>query len=222
MSALPRRLPPAVVHHPPAPRLLAGGRRVTAVVVGAFGALVVNGRPALPLLAVPAAAFVILVRLTTRRRQRQHQRKQEIRQLPTAVAFAQLAVAAGSAPRNIPVLLGRYLDAPAVGRWHLAAGSIGSGASLSRAVDTAFADAPDEVVRLPLLLEHADRAGIDLQPTLARLADDVRRHRMAELDERAQRLAVRLLFPLVLCLLPAFVLLSMVPLAAGLWADLPW
>ena len=58
----------------------------------------------------------------------------------------------------------------------------------------------------------ADRDGLPLAPVLERLAADARQMRRRHLDEQARRLPVRLAVPLVLCTLPSFALLTVVPL----------
>jgi Flp pilus assembly protein TadB len=58
----------------------------------------------------------------------------------------------------------------------------------------------------------ADRDGLPLAPVLERLAADARQMRRRRFDERARRLPVRLAVPLVLCTLPSFALLTVVPL----------
>lgn len=67
-------------------------------------------------------------------------------------------------------------------------------------------------------LEPAWTDGVDPEPLLAHAAAAIRRTRQAKAREAAARLGVRLVLPLGLCLLPAFVLLGLVPvlLAAGL------
>jgi pilus assembly protein TadC len=83
-----------------------------------------------------------------------------------------------------------------------------------------FADA---VTTLPAVLGHsadtladgfaaADRDGLPLAPVLERLAAEARQMRRRQIDERARRLPVRLSVPLVLCTLPSFALLTVVPL----------
>ena len=64
-------------------------------------------------------------------------------------------------------------------------------------------------------LASADRYGLPIGPVLDRLADDVRddRRRLAERDART--LPVKLSFPLVVCTLPSFVLLAIVPAVLG-------
>lgn len=58
----------------------------------------------------------------------------------------------------------------------------------------------------------ADRYGLPLAPVLERLADDARQQRRRRIDTLARQLPVRLALPLVLCTLPSFVLLAVVPL----------
>jgi hypothetical protein len=61
-------------------------------------------------------------------------------------------------------------------------------------------------------LAAADRYGLPLAPVLERLAGEARLHRRRQAEALARQLPVRLAGPLVLCTLPAFVLLSIVPL----------
>lgn len=61
--------------------------------------------------------------------------------------------------------------------------------------------------------------GTPLVPMLARVADEQRTRLRRASEERARQVPVRLLFPLVLLILPAFVLLTVVPgVAEGLGA----
>ena len=63
----------------------------------------------------------------------------------------------------------------------------------------------------------AKRDGVPIRSVLAHLADDARRQQRRELESTVRRLPVRLTFPLACCSLPAFVVLTVVPLlAAGL------
>jgi tight adherence protein C len=70
---------------------------------------------------------------------------------------------------------------------------------------TAFVDA----------LATADRYGLPLGPVLDRLADDIRGERRRRAERHARTLPVRLSFPLVVCTLPSFVLLAIVPALLG-------
>lgn len=60
----------------------------------------------------------------------------------------------------------------------------------------------------------AEREGSSIRSLLGRLADDARRQRRHDLQAAVRRLPVRLTFPLACCSLPAFVLLTVIPLLA--------
>jgi tight adherence protein C len=61
----------------------------------------------------------------------------------------------------------------------------------------------------------ADRYGLPLGPVLDRLGADVRADRSRQAQARARTLPVKLAFPLVVCTLPSFVLLAIVPAVLG-------
>lgn len=71
-------------------------------------------------------------------------------------------------------------------------------------------DALDEV------LSFAGRAGVPAGALLRAEADEARRSAASETRRRAESLAVRLMLPLGLCLLPAFVAVGVVPVVASL------
>jgi tight adherence protein C len=86
-----------------------------------------------------------------------------------------------------------------------------------------FADALNQLhlqlgaIAQPLVdsLSSAERYGLPLAPVLERLAFEARQQRRRESDAAARELPVRLAMPLVLCTLPSFVLLTIVPLLLG-------
>lgn len=64
-------------------------------------------------------------------------------------------------------------------------------------------------------LATADRYGLPIAPVLDRLSVDVRADRTRRAERDARRLPVKLAFPLVVCTLPSFVLLAIVPAVLG-------
>lgn len=64
-------------------------------------------------------------------------------------------------------------------------------------------------------LATADRYGLPLGPVLDRLAGDIRDERRRRAERHARTLPVRLAFPLVMCTLPSFVLIAIVPALLG-------
>lgn len=73
----------------------------------------------------------------------------------------------------------------------------------------------DGIRPLVAALVDAERYGSALGPSLDRLAEESRRSRQRRAEEVARRVPVKLLFPLVTCVLPAFGLLTVAPLIAG-------
>ena len=61
----------------------------------------------------------------------------------------------------------------------------------------------------------ADRYGLPLGPVLDRLATEARAERRRRAEADARSLPVKLSFPLVVCTLPSFVLLAIVPAVLG-------
>jgi tight adherence protein C len=92
------------------------------------------------------------------------------------------------------------------------------------ALGATFAEALDDVAeRAPPLrpladaLLASDRLGAPVGPALARLAAEQRAELRRHAETQARRVPVRLLFPLVFVVLPAFGLLTVIPtLLAGL------
>jgi hypothetical protein len=91
-----------------------------------------------------------------------------------------------------------------------------TGARLADTIERLPEQLGTEAVRpLVTAITDAERYGAALGPTLDRLADDARRSRQRRAEEAARRVPVKLLFPLVTCILPAFGLLTVAPLIAG-------
>lgn len=135
--------------------------------------------------------------------------------LPVTIDVLSVAVAAGCTP---------YLAVDTAARWSppALAGPF-SEVLHSSSLGVGFGDALDAVAtRVPRLrdlvraLLIADRTGAPVAPALERLAAEERSALRRRAEERARRVPVRLLFPLVFLVLPAFGLLTVVPaLLAG-------
>lgn len=134
--------------------------------------------------------------------------------LPDAVDLFSLAVGAGlTVPLALPIVAKRA--PPPLGPALAAADRRRSlGEPL---VDALGAVLPEQESVRPLVavLVASLRDGAPLAEPLARLADDLRQDRQRAAEARARRVPVQMLFPLVLCTLPAFVLVTIVPVLAG-------
>jgi tight adherence protein C len=136
--------------------------------------------------------------------------------LPVTLDLLGVAVGAGCTP---------YLAVDMAARWAppgMAARM--AGVQHACALGATFAEALDDVAeRAPPLrpladaLLASDRLGAPVGPALARLAAEQRAELRRHAETHARRVPVRLLFPLVFVVLPAFGLLSVIPtLLAGL------
>jgi tight adherence protein C len=65
--------------------------------------------------------------------------------------------------------------------------------------------------RTVAVLERSESLGTPLKDSLVQLAADVRSSRAALAAEKARKAPVKMLFPLVFLVLPAFLLLTVVP-----------
>jgi Flp pilus assembly protein TadB len=112
------------------------------------------------------------------------------------------------AERGPPVLRPAFIDVT---------GQLDAGAPLADALPRLVDSVGEPTRAMVRAVLTAERDGVPIRSLLAHLADDARRQRRHELEAAIRRLPVRLTFPLACCSLPAFVLLTVVPLvAAGL------
>lgn len=134
--------------------------------------------------------------------------------LPTAVVL-DLLCAALEAGLSTQAALGATLDACA----EFVAPNIRDGL-LAVLADAGCARRPvgnvGELLGLTRALYLADRTGASVAPLLRRAAVDARAERRQRTAVAAGRLGVRLVLPLGLATLPAFVLLGVVPVVLGL------
>jgi pilus assembly protein TadC len=78
----------------------------------------------------------------------------------------------------------------------------------------------DVLAPLGHTLARAEASGSSVADAIERLADDLERAALATVEDRARAVGVRAAVPLGLCLLPAFILIGIVPTVAGLLATL--
>jgi tight adherence protein C len=137
------------------------------------------------------------------------------RELPDVVDLLILAVGAGLTVPLAVDAVGRHGE----GRVAAALGEAARRASLGVRLADSLTEMPvhlgDRARPLVAALVASERYGVPALPALERLADDGRDDRRRHAEAMARRLPVKLLFPLVLCTLPAFALLTVVPLLVG-------
>lgn len=175
-----------------------------------------------PVVAVAVAAGVAVRRVLVRRSVERRRRRALVDELPEVVDLLSLAVSAGlTVPHALRVVHERGSGALATQLGTVLEVSA-RGGSLADALDRTVDELGEEVRGLVRVVAGALRDGTTVAPALERLSDEVRVDRRRAAEERARRLPVQLLFPLVVCVLPAFALLTVVPLLAGSLSGLPW
>ena len=89
------------------------------------------------------------------------------------------------------------------------------GLGLADALDELPRRVGDEIRPLSAALAACERYGSPVGPALTRIAEELRADRRRRAEEAARRVPVKMIFPLVGCVLPAFALLTVAPLVAG-------
>lgn len=200
----------------PVSSLARSRRRVVLAAVGGAAIALIS-----PVLLVPAAlgAWAVARQRPLRARRRVDH---EIRvALPDAVDLLLLCCGAGlSLPLAHPQVADR-VPGPLGAALRAAATAADGGHPRADALAGALAALGDRAAGLgDVLVDHL-RYGAPLVPGLERLSAELRLDRRRHAEESARRVPVRLLGPLVACTLPAFAVLTVVPLVAASLHALP-
>lgn len=167
--------------------------------------------PALVMLSVAGAAAYRVPDFALARRARSRQADIE-RRVPDLVELLVATTEAGLAPavafrRSAEVLVGPLGD-----ELRLAVDEIDLGLPWREAMGRLVGrtDVPS-LARLVSTLARSNRLGTSVRTTLRNVAEDLRAERRARAEEAARRAPVKMLFPLVFLILPAFLLLTVGP-----------
>jgi tight adherence protein C len=168
------------------------------------------------LLAVGATSALgrVLVDVRARRRSRRDNYRLGA-ELPVTVDLLGVAVSAGCTPYLAVDMAVRWAPPLTAARLASVRDACALGATFADALDDLAARAPPLRAVADALLA-SDRLGAPVGPALARLATEQRADLRRRAEAHARRVPVRLLFPLVFVVLPAFGLLTVIPtLLAG-------
>ena len=178
-----------------------------AVALGPFGAL--------------AGLLTVVGVLAARRRARRRERDMAIeRGLPEVIDLLALVVGAG---RPVAVALADICPrVPEPFRSELAVvvRRSAAGEPFAESVRGLHEALGPRVAAIVHAVISAETDGAPLGPALVRAGDEAHRRRRVRAEEAARRVPVAMLFPLVFCILPAFCLLTVVPLLTGSIAEL--
>lgn len=138
------------------------------------------------------------------------------RAVPLAVDLLTVAARSGHNPRLALQATARWSPPALRAALELVERQCGLGASLGDALDELARHEP-ALREVAEVLAVGDRSGAPVADVLARLGDETRAALRRRAEAHARRVPVRLLFPLVFLVLPAFGLLTVVPaLLSGL------
>lgn len=142
------------------------------------------------------------------------------RQLPHVVRLLALALSAG-APVGLAL---RLVEEAFPGEATLVLRSARSQLELGMAPVAVWSEvaARSELAPLARALARAESLGAAPAGVLARLADDLEAVARADVEDRARAVGIRAAVPLGLCLLPAFLLLGVVPVVVAALSALRW
>jgi tight adherence protein C len=186
-----------------------------------FGAITV---PALlsPLCSL-AVALVLLARVVggPRRAERIRLRVWQST-VPDLVELVRLALFSGCTTHLTLRLIAQHAGGAVSEMLDRTAASLREGASTSQAIADLQTRVGAPIRPLCAALLGSERYGLPLTATLEALAVEARLSRQRDAEMRSRRLPVLLIFPLVVCILPAFALLTVVPLLGGGLSSLSW
>lgn len=187
----------------PAPAHWVGG-----AIVGAPLALVSIGPPAA---VVPIAALLVVRRRVVVARRRSADRL--LIEVGAVVDVVRVAVSGGLGVAGALDAAHRHVPPDRDAGLSTVVRGTGAGDSLDAALRAWTRSTGPPVGELTAVLRAADRGGVVMLDALADLGRDLRRRRRVGAERRARQLSVTLLLPLVLCVLPSFILLTVVPTA---------
>jgi pilus assembly protein TadC len=195
-----------VTRRPPDP--VADHRVGVAVALGLLGTVLH------PVVGVALGATPMGIDVLRRRRAKRRAVEELIVEVPDVVDLFRVAAGAGLTVRQAVEAVGAVIDGQLAPVFREVQRRVRLGARLADALGL-VGQVGEPARPLAGALISAERDGAALAVPLERAADHARDLRRRRAEEAARRVPVQLLFPLVACVLPAFALLTVVPLLAG-------
>lgn len=192
-----------------------GDLTLLAFTTTALGLLVVS-----PVLALLPVAVLVVVSSHHRRSAAAETGVATDRVLPEVIDLIILGVGSGLTSRHSLEMSLPWLQAPFSSAVSEVIRRSNGGEAFAVALEMATTELGPAARPLINTLIASETDGAALLPALLRVSDEARRRRRVEAENRARRVPVSMLFPLVLCILPAFALLTVVPLLIGTLTDL--
>lgn len=166
----------------------------------------------------PGAVVTLLVASAVPRWRRQREARLRLAaleaELPEVVDLLALAVGAGMTVAHAVAAVATRGLGPLSAELRVVAAEVAHGRRLADALDELPERAGEPARPLATTLAACERYGTPVAGALERLAAEAREQQRRRAEQAARRLPILLLFPLVLCILPAFALVAIVPLIA--------
>lgn len=189
-------------------------RRAVVAVAAGCGAWVVVGGTLGVLAGLVAGVVARRVLADAEPARVRRERDEARRELPHLVDLLAATLRAGHAPMSGLAVACSALPGPAAQRVRpvLAHGALGGSPA------AAWAVVADDDVLAPLgrALARSQRTGASVVEAVEQLAEELEREANAAAEDRARRVGVSAAVPLGVCLLPAFVLIGIVPTVAAM------
>lgn len=209
LSALGRQLSRGAVE-PEDEALVGGSALATGVATATFG-------PPGGLLLLLVAVAAVVARCRSRRRRRV---LEVDRHLPEVIDLLGLVVGAGRPTVSALSDISPRVAEPFRSELSAVVRRTAAGESFVDSVRRLRDSLGPSVATVVYAVTAAEVDGAPLRPALQRAADEAHRRRRVRAQEAARRVPVLMLFPLVFCVLPAFCLLTVVPLIVGTISEL--
>ena len=191
---------------------------VVAMALSVLASLTLFGMPTGLLVAVVAAPLAARVVSRLESGAVRRRRNRIASQLPGAIDLLIAVLDAGKPPVDAFTLVARATSDPLGAEFALIAGRL-SVTGEEQSVWEGLRAKP-EFAALGRSFRRAGRSGMPVGRILGRLADELRRERRANSQERARSVAVMTAAPLGVCFLPAFFLIGIVPTIFGAFVAL--
>jgi tight adherence protein C len=149
------------------------------------------------------------------RRSQRRRTRSALESLPDAIELLVLAIRSGLSPATAIEAVAGQVPAPLIDAFVETIHRLHRGQRLADALEVFPERFGPAAAGFSDALATADRFGLPIEPVLDRLAIDVRTDRRRYAERHARTLPVKLSFPLVICTLPSFVLLAIVPAVMG-------
>lgn len=152
-------------------------------------------------------------RMRGRRKRRSHRQRSLSGQAPVVADLLATAIAAGATIGEAMVVVTEAVDEPIRSRLRTVVNAIDMGADHH----SAWVEWLDEPALAPIAqaIIRSQHSGSPVSVVLDAAAADMRHSYRAEVEARARAAGVRVVAPLALCYLPAYLLVGVVPVVAG-------